>query len=189
MRQCPVCDTATDAFLCPVCGFDANRDYESLPTFAPTMSITARRKAWQEMNESQTQEQQWKIEREQLRKELQAAQFARNFAKMRAEKLEKELAQLKAKSPDTQLDPAKNKPADKTKIGYLLKILKWFFTPIISFFNYLVDHLEYLETCESSSRLRNIWNFVRYAFTFVLLQIIVFGPITILILYIFALFS
>ena len=33
--KCPVCDSELNSLSCPVCGFDASRDYERFPTFAP----------------------------------------------------------------------------------------------------------------------------------------------------------
>lgn len=70
MRQCPVCDKDTSDVLCPVCGFDFSRDYEHTPTFAPTMSIAARRKAWQERLEAREQIAAVENELNQVRQEL-----------------------------------------------------------------------------------------------------------------------
>lgn len=74
MRQCPVCDQKTDSPRCPTCGFDVSRDYEHAPTFAPTMSVAARRKAWQERQQARKQELQWQTEREQTQASLKAAE-------------------------------------------------------------------------------------------------------------------
>lgn len=98
MRQCPVCDRKTNSLKCPTCGFDASRDYEHAPTLAPTMSIAARRKAWQERQTSLQQEQQWQTERNQTFASLKKAEDARSQAEQQADRFSRELKQIKSDS-------------------------------------------------------------------------------------------
>lgn len=100
MRQCPVCDEYTSEVLCHVCGFDFSRDYENTPTFAPTMSIAARRKAWQERLESTKQEQEWKAERDLTNNALKSAQAdnQRLRSQLEQEKHKRRNAESRARS-------------------------------------------------------------------------------------------
>ena len=115
MRQCPVCDKDTSDVLCPVCGFDFSRDYEHNPTFAPTMSIAARRKAWQERLEANRQEQEWKAERDLTRVSL-------NAVENRCRQLTKENRELNDQLKDAQARAASAAENAELKAEYERKL-------------------------------------------------------------------
>lgn len=116
MRQCPVCDSKTESMICRVCGFDASRDYENAPTLVPTMSIAARRKAWQERQEALGQELQWQTEREQTRASLATAE-------RRCSQLEQKNRELKRQLTNalTQVEKSTAENAE-LKAGYEEKL-------------------------------------------------------------------
>lgn len=57
--KCPVCGKENRCLLCPQCGFDSSRDYESYPTLGPVgkvPSVSAKRKAWRKKVEPKQSE-------------------------------------------------------------------------------------------------------------------------------------
>lgn len=144
MRQCPVCDKYTSEVLCHVCGFDFSRDYEHNPTFAPTMSIAARRKAWQERLEANRQEQEWKAERNLTRVSLNAVENrCRQLTKENRE-LNDQLkdAQAHAAAIEAQKTPNKRKKEQGTKLWD--RYLDFTLTPAATILESIETHLNQL---------------------------------------------